>query len=80
MVLDGYNKEDLFNFTKGTDGSIEIFSMEQSVGVTTNQNILVISGQQTSDTEIILDAVSIMKESTTGIFTLTASQMTLTKD
>lgn len=79
MNIEGYNKEDLFSFTKDANGNIDIVQVQQSVGVTTNQNILVISGTQTSETEIILDAVSIVKESTTTVFSLTATQITLTK-
>jgi len=81
MDIEGYNKEDFFNFTKDQNGNIEIINIEQAVGATTNQNILIISGNQSSDTEIVLDAVSIMKESsTTGIFTLTATTIKLVKE
>lgn len=79
MTIEGYNKEDLFNYTKDEAGEINIFSLDQSVG-TASQNVLVISGEQTSDTEMILDAVSIVKTSTSGIFTLTAANITLEKE
>jgi hypothetical protein len=81
MTIEGYNKEDFFNFEKDADGNIFIFSIDQSVGSTTNQNVLSISGEYVSDTEIALTQVSIIKQSsTTGIFTLTATRMTLVKE
>lgn len=82
MTIEGYNKEDFFNFQKDAgSGSILIFNVDQSVGSTTNQNVLSISGEYVSDTEIALTQVSIMKQSsTTGIFSLTATRMTLVKE
>ena len=81
MDVAGYNKEDLFEFNKDTDGKITIVSVQQSVGSTTNQNVIVISGNQTSDTEMTLDAVSIIKESSaTGVFTFVATSITLVKN
>lgn len=82
MTIEGYNKEDFFNFAKNPDtNAISIFNIDQSVGTTTNQNVVSISGEYISDTEIELTQVSIIKQSsTTGIFTLTATRMTLVKE
>jgi len=76
MELEGYNKEDLFNYTLD-EGSISIVDIEQSVGTTTNQNILVFSGEAT-DTEMSLSG-TITKQSTSGQFVLTVS-LTLVKE
>ncbi|MEO5601145.1 MAG: hypothetical protein ABIR06_09475 [Cyclobacteriaceae bacterium] len=78
MMVEGYNKEDVFNYTNDA-GSINIINVEQNVGASTNLNILVISGDKLSDTEMTLDAVSIVKQSTAGIFSLTAAKITLVK-
>ena len=78
MMVEGYNKEDVFNYTNDA-GSINIINVEQNVGTSTNQNILVISGDKLSDIEMTLDAVSIVKQSTAGIFSLTAAKITLVK-
>jgi hypothetical protein len=64
MNIEGYNKEDVFN-------SNSIFSIEQNVGVQTNQNILSINGDATA-TEMTLEG-TIVKQSTTGQFMLTVS-------
>jgi hypothetical protein len=71
MNVEGYNKEDVFNYTIGTDGAVSIIDIEQSVGVTTNQNVLVISGNAT-DTAMTLEG-TITKQSTTGQFVLTVT-------
>jgi hypothetical protein len=79
MTIEGYNKEDVFSFTQDGD-DITIVSIDQSVGVTTNQNILVITGSKTSETEITLTSFSVLKESSsTGIFSLTATSVKLVK-
>lgn len=79
MTIEGYNKEDFFNF-ESSNGSINIVNVDQSVGATTNQNVLAISGEYVSDTEISLTQVSIIKQSSaTGVFTLTATTMKLVK-
>lgn len=75
--IEGYHKEDLFNFTK--DGSeMTIINVEQGVGTTISQNILAITGSQASDDEMTLDG-NITKQSTTGQFVLTAT-FTLVKE
>ncbi|HEX8041416.1 MAG TPA: hypothetical protein VF490_19850 [Chryseosolibacter sp.] len=81
MTIEGYNKEDLFTYTKNaSDSTVNIVNLDQSVGVTTNQNVLLLSGKQTSATQMTLDYVSIVKESSaTGIFTLTATTIKLEK-
>jgi hypothetical protein len=80
MTIEGYNKEDVFSFEKDANNGITIVNIDQSVGVTTNQNILVITGEQTSETEITLTSFSVVKESSaTGIFTLTATSVKLVK-
>jgi HSP20 family molecular chaperone IbpA len=70
MNVEGYNKEDVFNYTIDA-GSVSIIDIEQSVGVTTNQNILVINGEAT-DTSMTLEG-TITKQSTTGQFVLTVT-------
>ena len=75
MNIEGYNKEDFFSYSNN-NGSISIMDIEQSVGVTTNQNVLVISGDATT-TEMTLNG-TITKQSTTGQFILTVT-MSLVK-
>ena len=78
MAVEGYNKEDAFNYTINAENEVSIVDVEQSVGTTTNQNVLVLSGERTSDTEMSLDG-TITKQSTTGQFVLTIS-VTLVKE
>lgn len=60
--------EDFFNYT--IDGaSITVVTIEQSAGMTTNQNIVALSGTVTSDTERSLSG-TIVKQSTAGQFLL----------
>jgi hypothetical protein len=67
MTMEGYNKEDVFNYT--IDGeSVSIVTIEQSVGATTNQNVVALSGSS-SETEMSLSG-TIVKQSTTGQFLL----------
>lgn len=81
FTVEGYNKEDYFKFTKDDAGVIVISSVEQAVGATTSVNIIVISGEQTSETEMVLDAVAIEKvTSTTGVFSFSAVSITLVKE
>ena len=75
MNIEGYNKEDFFSYSND-NGSISIMDIEQSVGVTTNQNVLFISGDATT-TEMTLNG-TITKQSTTGQFILTVT-MSLVK-
>jgi hypothetical protein len=81
MDVAGYNKEDAFTYSIDQAGSVSIMAIEQSAGTTTNQNILALSGDKTSDTEITLDG-TITKQTTSGgavsQFVLTIS-VTLTK-
>jgi hypothetical protein len=77
MDVAGYNKEDAFTYSIDQAGSVSIMDVEQSVGTTTNQNILVLSGEKTSETSMTLDG-TITKQSTSGQFVLTIS-VTLTK-
>lgn len=70
MTVEGYNKEDVFNYTID-NGSVSILDVEQSVGVSTNQNILVINGEAT-ETSMSLEG-TITKQSTTGQFVLTVT-------
>jgi hypothetical protein len=70
MNVEGYNKEDVFNYDLQAP-SISIIDIEQSAGVTTNQNILVLSGEAT-DNEMTLDG-TITKQSTSGQFVLTVT-------
>jgi hypothetical protein len=78
MDIEGYNKEDAFNYTF-SEGSVSIISIEQGVGTTVSQNILALNGEQSSDTEMSLTG-TITKQSTTGQFILTVIGMTLTKN
>lgn len=77
MEIEGYNKEDLFSYTVDANGNLSILHLEQSVGETTNQNVLAIDGSTTAS-EMSLDG-SIIKQSTTGQFMLTVT-MTLLKE
>lgn len=76
MNIEGYNKEDVFSYSNDA-GSVSIFDIQQTVGVTTNQNIVVINGSST-DTEMLLEG-SITKQSTAGQFILTIESITLVK-
>ena len=76
MNIEGYNKEDAFNYTDA-DGSISILTIEQSVGATTNQNVLALNGTSAA-TEKTLSG-TIVKQSTTGQFVLTIESITLVK-
>lgn len=68
MTMEGYNKEDFFNYA--IDGaSITVVTIEQSAGMTTNQNVVALSGTITSETERSLSG-TIVKQSTTGQFVL----------
>lgn len=78
MDVAGYNKEEAFTYSIDQAGSVSIMDVEQSVGTTTNQNILVLSGEKTSETSMTLDG-TITKQSTGGQFVLTIS-VTLTKE
>ena len=78
MNVEGYNKEDAFNYTMNMDnGEVSIVDIEQSAGTQTNQNVVVLTGD-VSGTEMSLDG-TITKQSTAGQFILTLS-MTLTKN
>lgn len=63
--VEGYNKEDAFNYTIDND-EVSIIDIEQTAGVKTNQNVLVLTGSKTGD-EMTLSG-SIVKQSTTGQF------------
>lgn len=68
MIMEGYNKEDFFNYTM--DGqSITVVTIDQSAGKTTNQNVVALSGSITTATEMSLSG-TIVKQSTTGQFIL----------
>lgn len=75
MNVEGYNKEDAFHYSNA-DGSVSIIQIDQSVGVTTNQNVLAITGTSVA-TEMTLSG-TITKQSTSGQFVLTV-EMTLVK-
>ena len=76
LNVEGYNKEDAFNYTMDAE-DVTIVDVEQSAGVQTNQNILALTGSVTGS-DMTLDG-TITKQSTTGQFILTLS-MTLSKD
>ncbi len=69
LVVDGYNKEDVFNFTIEGD-QISVIEVSQSVGVKTNQNVMVLDGELVSDTERTLGGV-ISKQTPGGNFIMT---------
>ena len=77
MNIEGYNKEDLFEYDD-TDGSVSISQISQTVGVTTNQNVVEIGGSST-ETEMTLSGI-ISKQSMTSQFVLTVHSMVLTKN
>ncbi len=67
ISVEGYNKEDFFNYTLD-DGQINIVTIEQQAGGQIDQNIIAISGTA-NDTEMVLSG-AITKQSTTGQFVL----------
>lgn len=67
ISVEGYNKEDYFNYSLD-DGQINIVTIEQQAGSQIGQNIIAISGTA-NDTEMILSG-AITKQSTTGQFIL----------
>ena len=67
LTMEGYNKEDVFNYTRDGE-SVSIVTIEQSAGATTNQNVVALSGSS-SETEMSLSG-TIVKQSTTGQFML----------
>lgn len=70
--VEGYHKEDVFSYNDNA-GSLTITDIEQGVGGgVVSQNLLVLSGNKTSDTEITLDG-TITKQSMTGQFVLTVN-------
>ena len=77
LEIEGYNKEDFFSYTI-VDGSVDISVISQSVGVTTNQNVIQIDGAQV-DAQMTLSGV-ITKQSTSGQFILTVNSMVLVKN
>lgn len=77
MEVEGYNKEDFFTYTLD-QGSVSIVDVEQSVGTQTNQNVVVLSGDATA-TGMTMTG-SIIKQSTTGQFSLNVVGMTLQKN
>lgn len=76
LSLEGYNKEDFFSY-QITDGSISVFEISQSAGVTTNQNVVEFDGTAT-DTEITMSG-AVTKQSMTGQFILTINNIVLKK-
>lgn len=72
MDVAGYNKEDAFTYSIDDTGSLSVFAVDQNVGTTVNQNVLALSGEQTSETEMSVSG-TITKQSTTGQFVLTIS-------
>jgi uncharacterized protein YdeI (BOF family) len=78
MELEGYHKEDVFSFVNN-QGSVSITTIDQSVGGgTISQNVLSLSGDYDTDTQITLSG-TIVKQSTTGQFVLTIENFTLVK-
>ena len=67
MNIEGYNKEDVFSYTL-ENGDLSILTIEQSVGVTTNQNVIAMSGSATA-AEMTVSG-TIIKQSTSGQFLL----------
>jgi hypothetical protein len=76
--VEGYHKEDVFHFTNDS-GNLTVVDIEQNVGVVTNQNVLVLSGEQTSETQRTLEGTITKQSSLTSQFVLTAT-FTLVKD
>ena len=72
LNVEGYNKEDAFNYSID-NGNINIMAISQSVGVKTNQNILSLSGS-TTETERVISG-TIIKQSMSGNFTLTVDMV-----
>lgn len=68
LNVEGYNKEDFFSYSMEADNSVSIITIDQTVGVTTNQNVVSIQGISTG-TEMTLSG-TIVKQSLTGQFML----------
>jgi len=68
MRIADYNKEDFFNYT--IDGeSVTIITIDQSVGTTTNQNVIAVSASTTA-TERSLSGTIIKQSTQSGQFLL----------
>ena len=78
MNIEGYNKEDVFNYSIDELGEVSILDVEQNAGVVTNQNILALTGSST-ETNMTLSG-SITKQSTSGNFVLTINSISLVKN
>ena len=76
LEVEGFNKEDVFSY-EVSQGSVNISQITQSVGITTNQNVVEIDGSQLEN-EMELSGL-ISKQSTTGQFVLTINSMVLVK-
>jgi uncharacterized protein YdeI (BOF family) len=71
--LEGYHKEDSFQFSD-EQGNITVAAIEQGVGGgEVSQNVFVLSGTKTSDTAMTLEGSIIKQSSLTSQFTLTAT-------
>jgi hypothetical protein len=69
MRIADYNKEDYFSYSFPTEGEVRIFTVDQSVGTTTNQNIIAVSGP-TTETERSLSGTIIKQSTQSGQFLL----------
>jgi uncharacterized protein YprB with RNaseH-like and TPR domain len=63
--VEGYNKEDAFNYTIDNE-EVSIIDIEQTAGVKTNQNVIVLTGSA-SEAEMTLSG-TLVKQSTSGQF------------
>ena len=68
LNVEGYNKEDYFSYSINDNNEVSILTIEQSVGVTTNQNVVTLQGSA-SGTAMTLSG-TVVKQSTTGQFML----------
>lgn len=77
--VEGYHKEDVFSYSDAS-GSLTITDIEQGVGGgVVSQNVLVISGNKISETEITLDGTITKQSSLASQFILTGT-FTLVKN
>lgn len=72
ILVAGYHKEDVFNFTQSSS-SVSITTVTQSVsGASVSQYVIALSGDKTSTTKMTLDG-TITSQSLTGQFVMTAT-------
>ena len=71
--VEGYHKEDIFNFLDD-QGDVTITAIEQGVsGAEVSQNVVVLTGSRTSDTAMTLEGTIVKQSSLTAQFSLSVT-------